>query len=97
MGFFYTFAPAFYLAGIDAKKIKNGEFGHVSLELNKQISGETPLVINNKLSLIGSTEKFILFYTHNDDMCIVVPLTNIASLRLSANSTIDKYHRFLPF
>lgn len=76
----YTFIPAFIFGRADAQAIIEGNSGFISLQLKARQDEVTELISENKLSIIGTTDKFVFFYDHDCEKCIVIPTSNIGSL-----------------
>ena len=82
----YTFLPAVYFGRLDARKIKQGTSGLISLKLKGKPEEVDSLLPKDKLSLIGTTDKFLFFYSNDCNKCVIVPVSNIGSLSFDVGS-----------
>ena len=82
----YTFVPAIFFGRKDAREIKRGKSELISLKLKGKPEEIEPLLPKGKLSIIGTTDKFLFFYGHDCKKCIIVPVANIGSISFNVST-----------
>ena len=85
--------PTTFLPWYNAYNFKNNEESIVNVSFEKRTRGIALAKETLKLSLIGSTEKFMFFYNHSDKCTIVLPIAKIISItadNITSKQNIDK-------
>ncbi len=90
----FEISPAYALRIKNDSKLIEDKKTIVNVLYEERSNELTPIVKEQKLSIIGSTEKYMFFYNHSDSSKMVIPKNKVVSIASDkVRFKLNKKHR----